>query len=374
MPMSTLRISPTLRRGCWPCLVAALVFAALLGRVTAGPPLASPSALTPSASDANPPTIPKADANMEPEEAIRAALAIFARLDGGEFDELPPDLIDYLNRYVVVLQVKASSNPWRAYIAGRTFALLGRGGDAIEQLKRFVETREGRNEWQAYRVLADLLVQEFPRLAKSHYDKAQALKPAEPAVLYGLSFCAFQLGDLAEAARYAQDAVDADQKQDVRFPAHLARILLQTGRREEAERAATRAVDIARQRLRTNPRSGRLLVSLDLQYQLLIEVLRAKLATPAGTAGLCEDSVRLGGIVRERSAIADKLAWHEALRVLEAAVNRAGSQAPISLLERYGEALAEVGRTEEAVGAFEKILESHPENPAAKSWMERLRP
>lgn len=339
----------------------------------AAPPT-TPSRLVPSADDANPPTIPKADANMEPDDAIRAAMDIFSRLDGGEFDEIPADLVENLSRYVVVLQVKASSNPWRAYIGGRTAALIGRGGDAIEQLERFVETREGRNEWQAFRVLGDLMVQEFSRLAKSNYDKAQALKPGEPAVLYGLSFCAFQTGDLAEATRFAQDAVDADRKRDVRFPAHLAKVLLQAGRREDADRAASSAVDIAQQRARSNSRSAKPLLSLDQQYQLLVEVLRAKLASPAGVAGLTEDSLRLADIVRQRAAVADKLAWYDVLRVLESAVQRAGAQAPMTLLERYGEALAQVGRTEDAIETLEKVLAAQPENSVAKHWLEQLRP
>ncbi len=351
-----------------------VVTALMAGSVAASPPTATPSTLTPSASDANPPPIPKADANMEPDEAVRAALGIFARLDGGDFDEIPPDLIENLNRYVVVLQVKAVNNPWRAYIAGRTFTLLGRGGDAIEQLRRFVDTREGRNEWQAFRVLGDLMVQEFPRLAKSNYEKAQTLKRGEPAVLYGLSFCAFQMGDFAEATRFAQDAVDADRKRDVRFPGHLAKVLLQVGRREDADRAATAALDIAQLRARNNPRSAKPLLTLDQQYQLLVEVLRAKLAFPAGVTGLAEDSLRLAGIVRERAAVADKLAWYDVHRVLENAVQRAGAQAPTTLMEQYGVALAQVGRTEDAIETFQNVLTAQPENAIAKQWLERLKP
>ena len=68
-----------------------------------------------------------------------------------------------------------------------------------------------------------------------------------------------------------------------------------------------------------------------------------------------------------------RLALHDALRVLELGVNSTAPNTPARLQEQYAVTLAEVGRSEDAVAAFEKLLTLDPSNSTATDWLERLR-
>jgi tetratricopeptide (TPR) repeat protein len=314
---------------------------------------------------------PYADSEERPttEQAVKRALNIVQRIAHGEEDGTWDELTARLDYYISVIQSDDPSNPWLSYLYGWIYAIGGRKGDAIEEVAKFVETREGRNEWLAYRLLGDLFVEQFPRLAKSHYNKAAALTSNEASVLYGLSRCAAATGNTEESIKLAQEAVDADGRKQVRYLTHLARMLMRDRRWSDAERAVRAGLDRAETLRRDQPASDRPLKLLDIQYQTLAEIARARL----GESPTAEDYARLADYTQRRAEIGLLLARFETLRLLEQAMKELGGPSP-ALLERYAVLLAELGREEEAVAAMEELRALDPGNAVAAEWLGRLKP
>lgn len=306
------------------------------------------------------------------DEAVRLAIDALNRLEArNESDALVP-LMDQANRYIELVETKDAANSWLPYLYGRAYALMGRRGDAVDRLVKFVETREGRNEWRAYRLLGDLFVDEFPRLAKANYEKARTLNPAEPTVLFGLSVCASRLGDREGAISLARETLKVDGARTIRYVSHLAGLLSADGQSSEAFKEAQRALDLAQASMQAEPGAHRPLLVVDGQYQQMIDILQARVNEPAHTD--ISDYLLLAATVRQRAQIRQMLMLHDVLRVIEAGVDKTAPGTPPALLEQYGIVLAEVGRTDAAVDAFEKLLGLDPNNKVAAEWLTRLQP
>ncbi len=381
-------LSATGRQVSLPWLTAVLLLAA--GAGVQAVQQTEPARKSPrSASPAEPLVVstaaPETPAGLEVsvQEAIQLAMVALERLENdGETDAAGAILSD-ANRYIEFVRASEPANPWLPYLVGRVYVITGRHRDAVEELGKFVETPIGRNEWLAYRILGDLLVSGFPRLAKNNYARAADLNVGEPSVLFGLSSCAAQLGAAAEAIQRAREAVAADGGRTVRYISHLANLLRAVGKWDEAIGEAERALDLAKQAVGTNPGTLGPLLTVDGQYELLIEIMQGLLEqnvaerTRGGSADatyLATNHLRLAAYIRERAIVADKLARHDVLGALEAGVNRTAPLAPPALLEQYGMALAEVDRIDSAVAVFEQLLAADPHNAVAADWLGRLRP
>jgi tetratricopeptide (TPR) repeat protein len=249
--------------------------------------------------------------------------------------------------------------------------LVGRRGDAAERLLKFVETREGRNEWRAHRSLGDLFIDEFPRLAQTHYERAAALKPNDPNILLGQSVCAARLGRSDEAIQLARAATTADGGTSVKFVAHLSGILRAAGEWADALEYARRALRLATEAAGTRSGDEAALRTLDAQYQALIETLQSAIAaedTPAS-----QSYMDLAEALRRRFDVQQKLNLLNVLRVMETAVAETAPNSPPFLLEHHAVTLAELGRTDQAVEAFERLRSVDPNNPLIAEWMLRLK-
>jgi tetratricopeptide (TPR) repeat protein len=317
------------------------------------------------------------------EEAIRLAIETLDRLEAHKESDKAEKLLEEANGYVGIVRDLEPGNPWLSYLQGRVLALAGRHGDAIEQLRKFVSGPEGRNEWRAYRTLGDVFVGEFPQLAKANYKKANALIPDEPSVLFGLSVCAAKLGGTDEAIRMAREAVAADGKRTVRYVSHLSRLLQAAARWDEALREAKVALDLSKQQVQEDPGRRAPLLVVDAQYQLLIGLIQSSLArsspkrdetAESDTARLGSDYLRLAKYLRERSKITQMLARHDVLHALETGVDRTAPDTLPALLAQYGIALAEAGRTADAVEVFQRLLSADQNNAVAAEWLARLQP
>jgi tetratricopeptide (TPR) repeat protein len=311
------------------------------------------------------------DSEVSAEEAIRLAIETFDRLEEGVAGDDRASLTERADRYIELVEAGDPGSPWLSYLYGRAFALLGRPGDAVEQLRKFVETREGRNEWRAYRLLGDLFVDQFPRLGKANYDRAEALNAGRPSVLFGLSRAAAKLGQVDEAVEFARRAAEADGRRDSRYVSNLASMLKAAGRWKEALGEAEAALRIARERMRRQPGGSGPLLAVDAQYGMLIEIMQARLSEPEG--GEADDYLRLARYVRERGRVSQLLVLHDVLRTLEAGAEATAADPPTALLEQLGLVYAEVGRTGDAIAAFEQLLRADPGNPVANEWLVRLR-
>ena len=279
---------------------------------------------------------------------------------------------DYgLNGYIDLVESRDPDNTWLSYLYGRAYGLGGRQGDAIEQLRKFVSTRDGRNEWRAYRSLGDLFVGDFPRLAEANYGKALALNPDEPDVLRGLSICKTKFGSLDEAIRLARSAVAADGRRRVRFVSHLASLLTSANEWAEALRQEEYALRLARKAVDEQPGEPSPLLIVDAQYQLLISTLQARIN--GSQESPASDFLQLADYVRRRTQIVSRLALHKVLLIMEARMDENDSDVAAPLLQEYGVLLAEVDRVDEAKAVFERLLARQPDNAVATEWLARSR-
>ena len=322
-------------------------------------------------------TAPAPEAPPVPEktvkQAVNAAMNTLDRLESAEFDEPKQTVFAEVTDHIEFVQNADPANPMLPYLYGRAYAITGRRGEAVEQLQRFVETREGRHEWRAFLLLGDLFVEHYPQLAKANYKNAEALKANEPDVLFGLARCAAKLGRNAEAIRLARDAVGADRRSDsagIRYLSLLARMLSAQRQWEEAEREALAALDLAQESMRRNPGMRRPVEILDAQYKLLLEILQSRVNEGDGRG---DEYLRLARYVRDRAEVTTMLSLHDALAVLEVAVNKTTPDTPPRLMEQHGIMLAQIGRKEEAITVFEKLLDADPDNAVAPTWLKRLR-
>ncbi len=306
------------------------------------------------------------------EEAIRRATGALDRLELQEDESKVRAAIEEVDRSIEAVRDADPAHPHLPFLLGRAYTMIGRPGDAIEQLRAFVESASGRNEWRAYALLGDLFVGEYPSLARANYAKAHALNSRESGVLFGLSMAAMKLGELEEAIRLGREALGAEGGRSIRYGSHLAMLLRSDGRLEKAMAQAEATIALARDEVEVRPGGVAPLLALDVQYKLLISILRDRLED--SDQGRSEDYLRVASLIRERARIAEALALHDALRVVTLGVARTAPDTPVLLLEQHAILLAEVGLTNEAVSAFRKLRNADAKNPAAAEWLGRLRP
>jgi len=293
------------------------------------------------------------------------------RRDQAELTSLQ-SVFDEASQNVQAILEREPSNPWLFYLRGRAYSLTGKPADAAQELRQFVETREGRNEWRAYRSLGDLFYENFPRLARSHYKKALGLKAGDSEILIGLSRCHLKFGEKDEAIRFAREAVNADRRTKPEYVSHLASLLQDAEQWDEALREAESAVELARKSVEAKPGLRGPLRELDMHYGALLDILQSRLSR-ADTDDL-QDCVRLAEHGRAQAEIIRTLALHDVLLLIQRRVDAVEGNRSPQLLEQYGVLLAEVGRTDDAIAAFDELLQSDPGNATASQWLKRLRP
>ncbi len=315
-------------------------------------------------------------------QVIRSTTQLLDELDTAEDDHRAQTLATQIEDNLDVIRTTDESNPWLAYLYGRMLAKTGRQGDAIQQLRRFTTTREGRNEWHAYLLLGDLFVGEFPQLAKANYQKAQVLNKGEADVILGLSKCALKLGHAKEAISLARQAAEANPTQSAKYRIQLVHALRRSGQWDEAAREAEAALDQSKREAQQAPGKLTPLLIIDSEYQLLIDVFRSRIREasmnrkrdlPFDAARFANDHLRLAHYIRERAVNAQSMAVHEMVRTLQSGVNETAPETPIILLESYGVILAEAGRNAAAIDVFERILSTDSTNKLANDWLDRLR-
>lgn len=309
----------------------------------------------------------RAENEMTADEAVAALEELFDQVEAGEWEGADATLRDLIQRPLDVLQSKAPDHPRLPFYAARTAMVVGQHRAAQRQLEAFVDSRAGRNDWRARRLLGDVMLESYPQLARAHYDKAAELKPNEPSILYGLARCASRRARKDDALEFARRAVSADGEKNPRYLTLLAQMLQSDGQHAAARRAAEKALTIARRRVETRPGRRGPLELLDHQYDVAIRVLRATEGElPA------EDAVTLAGYLRQRSDVIAKLRLHDIASMLGVAVAQAGDRASTALLLEYGRALADIDRKDEAIETFKRVLARDAENEEAHEWLDRL--
>lgn len=298
-------------------------------------------------------------------QVVRDAIVALDQLDSVIEQPLLHEGLEAIEDRLTALAALDPNTSWLLYLGARVSALRGRYADAASQLDKFVQTPEGRNEWNAYKILGDLFAETFPRLAKANYEKAAALKPGESNLLMGLSGCAAKLGYRDEALDYARRAVVADSARTATPVAHLARILLRAGRLEEAAQEAARALALAEKDQRSRPGQRQAVQEVHAQRELLVAILTSRSRQAPKDADVYE---QLADAVEEQAAAVVQLARFEALAILERGMENTAPNPPVSLVEQLAVLLVELGRTEEATVRFQQLLTADPDNVLAREW------
>lgn len=304
-------------------------------------------------------------------ESIQKAKAILDEMDANLAEAPTPEQLAEVDRLIAEVQAADPANVWVGYLMGRSYGIKGRNGDAIDQLRKFVSTREGRTDWIAHRVLGDLFVAEFPRLAKASYEKAAELMPNEPSVLTGLANCANRSGNLDEGVRLARQAAEADGYKNVRYAHRLARALMTRQEWSQAEQEAEKGLRVAEERVARQPGNRTHLQVLAEQYSLFIEIYTNQISNTASPDP--QLYIRLVDAMNHRADVLNKLSRHEQIAVLESGISRNPDNAPVLLRIKYAEVLAAAGRDQDAIAQYERILGQDAENQAAAEGLRRLR-
>jgi tetratricopeptide (TPR) repeat protein len=304
------------------------------------------------------------------EEVIAKTLEMLDRLDARVGQRPSAEELSELNRYIVAIEKQVPDDPKIAYLKGRAWALMGRTGQAITELEKFITAREGRLEWKAFRTLGDLYVDQFPHMAKGNYEKADKLKPKEPSVLFGLSRSYFSLGDFAKALEFARAAVSEDQASNVPYLAHLAKVQTANQQWAQADRTMVMGIELAEKEVAAAPGAPAPLVVLQEQLREMISLLRTRAQMPGATP---DEFSRAARYIVEHAEVAAKLALHDAVAVLESAQRHFADPPTAPFLEQYGVLLARIDRNEDAIETFRKLQEMDPENAAAREWLPRLK-
>ena len=282
------------------------------------------------------------------------------------------DLIEEVERAVRSVEKANPTYPLLPLLRGRLYAVQRRGGDASDILLELIQTREGRDNWRAFRTLGSLFVESYPQLARHHYKTADLLNPGEPSILFGLSVSLIKLGRLKDATKRGQEACIADGYQTTRYVSHLALLFQAAKRWDEAMAEAVRALKLALSEAQAAPGQREPLLMLNAQYLDVINLLQSRL--DASIQPKPDDYLALAGYMRERVAVTEKLVDHEALAVLTKGVNAANAEPTTALLEQYAILLATVGKTPEAIAALTRLQKIDPDNATAIEWLARLQP
>ncbi len=347
------------------------------------PPAKAPAKTNPDKPDASKPGADKPDAapqepkyTIEPvlpaDEAVKQARAAFDRLDqGGDVQKEAAEI----NSLYKMLVESAKDDPWLAYIRGRSAILSGRVVDGMQDLEAFAKTTPGQSDWKTFRILGDLHVKDYPRLAEGKYRQALALNDREPTILLGLSQAQFRLGQRKEALQMAERAVQLDAGKTVTYLDNFAAMLRLDGENDKSQldRAAgvvNQAVQIVQAALKERPTDPSLLQLLATEYESALIVLRDILAATPDNAAAYTD---VAAISENLGELRRQLLMHEAIALIEnQALPRLQGKVTAPLAMNYARLLEQVGRIGDARSVYEKTIEGEPDFQDAKIALERL--
>ncbi len=331
------------------------------------------NATTARAQDAPPQSQPAIDpSRLAVDEALDLARRAIDQLVASQDPDVRERANRDLDRGLAIVKTNAPDHPWLPYLYAFVSIRQEQAWDAVDHLRNFVRTRDGRTEWKAHRTLGELVVNEFTRLARSHFDKAASLIDGEPTVLYGLSRCAANVGDYAEALEFAKQTVAADRRQSIDHLTHLARTARFRKEWTTATAAAEDSLKLSKNVVTARPGELDPLMAVNAQYKLLIETETARLSALRYPMQVSAGFIKLAGYARDRAKIVALISKHEVVSMLDAGLERLGEDASIGILEQTVVAYYDVGRDDDAIAICRRILNQQPENAVAQEWLARF--
>jgi tetratricopeptide (TPR) repeat protein len=301
-------------------------------------------------------------------ETVRKAIALVESADDSTDLEALKPLIEELRELVTIVNEHEPQNESLTFIRGSYLAYIGRLGDALDDLTKYLESRTGLTDYRGHRQLGDVYLQlNYPTMAMARYESADRLKPNDSKILLGLAKASQQLGRKEKTAEYITRAVEAAPL-DKRGPylQFAVRVMIPQKKWDEADRYARDAMQRTRSELEAEPGKLLLLQTLDGLCGLRIQIAQGRLADDPK---LVQPRLDIVDITREMVAIRKQTAVHEQLATVDAGLGANDPTRPVKLVERRAELLVELGRTDEARQAYEELLELDPNHAAAKAFL-----
>lgn len=309
-------------------------------------------------------------------EALDKALASLRMAERSTDQAEANEAFERVQTYLGFVLGQDPANLRAQYYQARLLILKGRKRDAIRPLTRWVESREGGNDWEGHFILGSLYLEsQFYKLAKPILEKAAELNPREPRIYSALSRCAEALLDRDKAVAYAQRAVE--QAGANATPAQhrlLANAMANAGQLSAADAQAGIAINLAQQRIQQVGATLPALKELDQGLNVAQGIKERMLKAGSGDLRLYYEIMQL---LQHRSRVARLSDAHGALvwafRGMEAA-RKANEPPPEPLAIEMARLLVVVGRKDEAVNVLQRTLESYPGSTEARQLLNALDP
>ncbi|MCH7525998.1 MAG: hypothetical protein IID39_01045 [Planctomycetes bacterium] len=287
------------------------------------------------------------------------------------------DAFASVDRYLSLVFTKDPNNARALFYRARLMIVVGRAAEAIPNIRRWINTLHGQNDWEGHLILGEIYVNgAYYKLARPVLEKALQLSPLEPRIHIALSKCCVKLLDRKNAEFYAEKAVrilEQHGRADLSvYILHADALLLQQ-KPDQAVIAVRKAVGMAGKANRDAGGSPATLSALAQTYAKYQEVLKGSLQIKPES---WDHYVALAVVIEQKARIVMRLASYEALLVIKrslAMADQAGVHPPPEdLMIKDAKLLAAVGKTSEAIESARKLLALYPANSEAPEILKAL--
>ncbi|HEY3243378.1 MAG TPA: tetratricopeptide repeat protein [Phycisphaerae bacterium] len=273
------------------------------------------------------------------------------------------------NDLVAAVQQREPNNVKADFYLARVLVLAGRSKDALRSVERYAKTRQGANDWEAFKILADLQVQgTYWTLARGNYQKAAELNPREPDLYLGMATCSLQLGKFEDALKQLETAVNMGTQNPKIYDAY-AQVLLRDNQVDRALGAAESAVKLAQGDVKNRAGSMRALQELDARYATLEATLTLAVRKHPQTLRLWQRGLE---IIDERLELNGRVATQRKLAFVNQGIQATQPNVPIELYLKKAQLSIEARRREDAESALDEADKIDPTNPLAKQLRDSL--
>ncbi|MHC4066538.1 MAG: tetratricopeptide repeat protein [Planctomycetota bacterium] len=271
--------------------------------------------------------------------------------------------LEEAKHYTQMVYGKDPTNAKAHFVSARINILIGRSRDAFSQINTYVQTADGRNDWEAFKILGNLHFEGgYYVQAEAKYKRASSLNPDEAPIYVGLCKCAIKRGQRRDAEKWGKQATEKDGGSPEAHEVY-AQALLRNSKFDEAKQAIEAAVRVTKDRLRTNPGDTALLTKLNARYQLLEGILQAIIKRDPD---LAEPYWQYARSVLAQVEVQRMFSINKALKKLDEGITATAPNTPAGMIFEYADLLASVGRYEEAVTVLQEFLEADPTNTTAQ--------
>ncbi|MCH7812583.1 MAG: tetratricopeptide repeat protein [Planctomycetes bacterium] len=255
------------------------------------------------------------------------------------------------------------------YLYGRMNVLIGRTRDAFGQIRAFLKTPEGKNDWEAFKTLGDLhYTGKYYVQAERKYERAIELNPEKASPYEGLCLALLKLGKRQKAIEAGSNAVQRDPRSAIGYEA-LAQALTMDAQLPEARAAILQAIEISRGRLKESVDNITLLQRIQAHYRVQQTILSAALLRDPRDGPAYREYAKS---IRDRADLETMVALHHALNVLKKGITETRPNIPRPLLYEYIEMLLVVHRPDQAMTVLDGVLEVRPEDTTARELRDRV--